>query len=176
MALRLLFHGVIAALISSLTLGMPAYAAAETTPDEQRAESAEREGSESSNNGFSTAHRRQLYKQGRLSYGKAILYNTLPGLGNFYANQYVLGGVALSLIGFVAVLVPFGVVTDQPTFIWVGTGVAGFAYGGSVTTSLFGVRAYNRRLHESLQLDESHSAFLRDLPRSRQLTLLNLQF
>jgi hypothetical protein len=160
------------ALVSSLALGTPARAAAATTESKPIEESVE------STEDFSLTHRKELYRQGRLSYGKAILFNTVPGLGNFYANQYVLGGVALSLMGFVAVLIPFGLVTDQPTFTWFGVGVAGFAYTGSVTTSIFGVSTYNRRLRESLRLDEDgdHSAFLRDLPQSRQITLVDLRF
>jgi hypothetical protein len=172
MALRSLLHGVMVALVASLTLGPPARAAAATTEPKDSEETME------SKEDFSLTHRKELYRQGRLSHGKAILYNTVPGLGNFYANQYVLGGVALSLMGFVAVLVPFGLVTDQPTFTWFGAGLAGFAYAGSVTTSIVGVSTYNRRLRESLRLDEhgDHSAFLRDLPQSRQITLVDLRF
>ena len=102
---------------------------------------------------FSQRHRHQLYEEGRLSYGRAAaLTALLPGLGNFYAQQYFIGGLAASVMGFAAVFVPYGLVTRQPGFSWAGVGLAGTAYATGFITSWFGVQRYNRRLKQGLRI------------------------
>ena len=104
---------------------------------------------------FSTRHRQQLYSEGRLHYSGAVWRTALlPGLGNFYAQQYFLGGLNASLMGFAALLIPYGLVTAQPAFSWVGGGFAGTAYTSGFITSYFGVKRYNRELRQGLRISE----------------------
>ena len=102
---------------------------------------------------FSQDHRRRLYEKGKLKYGRAAaLTALLPGLGNFYAQQYFTGGPAASLMGFAAVFIPYGLVTRQPGFSWAGVGMAGTAYATGFITSWFGVQRYNRQLKQGLRI------------------------
>lgn len=102
---------------------------------------------------FGNQHRRELYRKGRLRYSTAALRTALlPGLGNFYAEQYLLGGLNASLMGFAVVVVPYGLATNQPMFIWGGAGIAGAAYISGFITSAIGVKRYNRTLRRRLRL------------------------
>lgn len=143
-------------------------------------------GAEPDEHFFSDAHRRELYEQGRLRFSKAALLNlALPGLGNFYARQFFLGGTALTLMAFAAVFVGFGAVYSDPTYVWLGVGVLGVTYPGSIATSYFGVRKYNRELRESLRIDEARSGslgrdiqdhrFMRHVPKFRGVNI-NIRF
>lgn len=115
---------------------------------------------------LSDSHRRELYEKGRLKYSRAALWTALlPGLGNFYAEQYFLGGLNMSTVGFSAVLIPYGFVTDQDGFIWAGLGLIGVGYISGFATSYMGVRTYNRRLRQQLRVSERQSS-----PRPDALT------
>ena len=104
---------------------------------------------------FGDAHRRRIYREGKRDVRTAALRTALfPGLGNFYANQYFIGGVNASLMGFTAILVPYGLVTDQPGFAWAGLGVAAAAYTSGFITSAIGVKRYNRRLRRRLRITD----------------------
>jgi hypothetical protein len=108
---------------------------------------------------FGEQHRRELYREGRLHYSSAALRTALlPGLGNFYAEQYLLGGLNASLMGFAVVVIPYGLATDQPIFIWGGAGIAGTAYISGFITSAIGVKRYNRQLRRRLRLSSSPDA------------------
>jgi hypothetical protein len=103
---------------------------------------------------FSPEHRQQLYDANRLSERRALLYSAaLPGLGNFYAEQYALGTVALSALVFSAVFIAYGLANNQRGLANFGIGLAIVTYGGAAGTSFFGVRSYNERLRRSLHLD-----------------------
>lgn len=113
-------------------------------------------GEDSQRHFFGEQHRREIYRKGRLRYSTAALRTALlPGLGNFYAEQYLLAGLNASLMGFAIVVVPYGLATDQPIFIWGGVGIAGTAYLSGFITSAIGVKRYNRRLRRRLRLDSS---------------------
>lgn len=108
---------------------------------------------------MSDSHRRELYRKGRLRYSRAALWTALlPGLGNFYAEQYFLGGLNMSTVGFSAVLIPYGFVTDQEGFIWAGLALIGVGYISGFATSYMGVRRYNRRLRQQLRVSERPSS------------------
>lgn len=108
---------------------------------------------------FGDSHRRRLYEESRLSSTRAVLYNlALPGVGNVYAEQYLYAGVAFSLMAFAGLFVGYGLYTDQSRFVHMGLGTAGFAYGGSIVTSLLGVREYNEELRGNLNVRLSHHA------------------
>ncbi len=108
---------------------------------------------------FGDAHRRELYRDGRLQYSTAALRTALlPGLGNFYAEQYLLGGLHATLMAFAAVVIPYGLATDQAAFAWGGAGLAGSAYVSGFATSALGVRRYNRRLRRRLRLADEPAA------------------
>lgn len=119
---------------------------------------------------LSLEHRRQLYREGRLDYGRAALWTALfPGFGNFYAEQYFLGGLFASLMGFAGFFLAYGLVTRQPGFNWAAVGLAGASYAGGFSTSYIGVRNYNRRLRRSLRIEEASASLPR--PRFRGVTL-----
>lgn len=102
---------------------------------------------------FGADHRQQLYEQSRLTPSQAVLRNLLfPGLGNIYTEQYFYAGLAMSLMAFAASFASYGLVTDQPEFLWTGAATAGIAYAGSIATSIYGVHDYNERLAMGLKL------------------------
>lgn len=104
-------------------------------------------------------HRRKLYREGQLHYRTAALRTALfPALGNFYAEQYFIGGLNASLMGFAAVLIPYGLITEQLGFTWAGVGTVGAAYASGFITSAIGVRKYNRYLRRRLRLTDDPSA------------------
>lgn len=105
---------------------------------------------------FGPKHRQQLYRKGRLHYSRAALLTlALPGLGNFYAEQYLLGGLSVTLMGFAAVLVSYGFATQQTEFSWIGAGTAGAAYTTGLITTYFGIRRYNHKLRRRLRLTDA---------------------
>jgi hypothetical protein len=120
---------------------------------------------------FGQTHRERMYRQSRLSSTRALLYTlALPGLGNVYAEQYFLAGLAFSLMAFTAMFVLYGVSTQQPQFVHMGLITAGVAYTGGAVSSYLGVKKYNRRLRDSFNLDDSRSALPTspfELPRAR---------
>ena len=117
---------------------------------------------------FDKQHRREMYEKSKLSTGKALLYNlAFPGLGNVYAEQYFLGGLAFSLMAFTIMFVTYGLTTQQPQFLYIGLGTASVAYSGSMISSYFGVQRYNRRLREGYKLGMTQRTTPFDLPRAR---------
>ncbi|TXD37396.1 hypothetical protein FRC96_08245 [Lujinxingia vulgaris] len=120
---------------------------------------------------FDADHRRRIYEQGRLSHTRAALYSLLlPGLGNFYVEQYMLGTVAMSLTVFAAIFLAYGISLSRSDLVGLGAGVAGLAYGGGLITSYQGVRRYNLQLQQSLQLDRA-AAHIPSAPRTWGLSL-----
>jgi hypothetical protein len=120
---------------------------------------------------FGRSHRERMYRQSKLSSTRALLYTlALPGLGNVYAEQYFLAGLAFSLMAFTAMFVLYGVSTQQPQFVHMGLITAGVAYSGGAVSSYLGVKKYNRRLRDSFNLDDTRSARPTspfELPRAR---------
>lgn len=120
---------------------------------------------------FDANHRQRIYEQGRLSHTRAALYSLLlPGLGNFYVEQYMLGTVAMSLTVFAAIFIAYGLGLSRGDLVGLGAGVAGVAYGGGLITSYQGVRRYNLQLQQSLQLDRA-AAHTPSAPRTWGLSL-----
>lgn len=108
---------------------------------------------------FDEAHRRQLYEQTRKSEWKAIGYSlVLPGLGNFYAEQYVTGTVVGMGMVFGITALIFGQTTDQSEWTWLGLGLGGSMYVVGATTSYFGVVDYNHELRRALKVSELERA------------------
>ncbi len=102
---------------------------------------------------FSPEHRLELYEANRLSERRALLYSAaLPGWGNFYAEQYALGTVALSALVFSGIFMAYGFSNRQYGLAQFGIGLAIVTYGGAAGTSYFGVRSYNDRLRRSLHV------------------------
>lgn len=130
-------------------------APSETAEPPSSAQPASPSADESSNRGdyFGNQHRHRLYRQSKLEYYKAALWTALlPGLGNFYVDQYFLGGLHLSLMGFTALFLSYGLATERMPAVWASVVTSGLAYTSGMTTSLLGVTAYNRRLRRSLQV------------------------
>lgn len=154
-----LLVGVLVALGSESAVGQSAMGESRQESSRQTEPDAAEKNSGRPEDYFGNAHRRQLYEESKLEYSRAALWTALlPGLGNFYAEQYLIGGLNASLVGFTALLVPYGLVTDQLSFVWTGIGITGTAYVSGFTTSLIGVRNYNRRLRRSLDVPEEPRA------------------
>jgi len=153
----------VALLVATAASGGTTEAYAQTDPDEPTVESQPpmdraSPGDDPDRTGdyFGDSHRRELYEEGKLQYSRAALWSALfPGLGNFYARQYFIGGLNASLMGFTAILIPYGFSTDQLAFVWTGVGLAGSAYVSGFTSSFLGVRNYNRRLRRSLRVSSA---------------------
>lgn len=102
---------------------------------------------------FSPEHRLELYEANRLSETRALLLSAaLPGLGNFYAEQFALGAVAISAVVFSGVFIGYGLVNNQRGLASFGVGLAIVTYGVAMGSSYYGVRAYNEQLRRSLHV------------------------
>lgn len=129
---------------------------------------------------FSLEHRRELYRQSRLSPWAAVGWTfLLPGLGNLYAEQYLLAGLGFVSFTFSGSFLAYGYAADSAPFQLLGYSFAALAYGGGLTTSLLGVRRYNRNRRQSLGLDDELAGQL-SLPGSRlappETVMLNFNF
>lgn len=137
-------------------------------------------------NRFSLEHRRELYRQSRLSPWAAAGWTMLlPGLGNLYAEQYLLAGLGFVSVTFSGSFLAYGYAVDNLALRVLGFGFAGIAYGGGLGTSIPGVHRYNRQRRQSLGLDDqrAHFRFGPDGPRHLRHTtalseplMLNLRF
>lgn len=125
---------------------------AEAAPDQQPTA----EPDESSEDYFmSDAHRQRIYEQKRKKAGKAVLLSlALPGLGNIYAEQYLVGGLAFIFLAFTGVFLAYGLATQQPRVLGTGIILGVGTYTVSLGTSLLGVKRYNRLLRQGLKVEE----------------------
>ena len=114
---------------------------------------------------FGPEHRREIYETSRLQNRTALLYTAaLPGLGNFYAEQYAAGVISMAGLAFSIIFLSYGLTNNQTDVVRLGLGLAAVTYLGSGATALYGVHAYNAQLRRSLHLDAS-------LPAGPGLTL-----
>ena len=103
---------------------------------------------------MSPEHRRAIYEESRKKPQKAVLYSLLlPGVGNVYAEQYLLAGLSFVLVVFAGTFIGYGIANDQPRIIAIGGVTAALAYGGGVATSLLGVSDHNRKLRQGLKVE-----------------------
>ncbi len=73
----------------------------------------------------------------------------VPGLGHFYAKDYIMGGVLAALrVGGLAVGIPGIINRDNPSIL-VASILAGFSYLADVANAPFATRKYNDRLEAS---------------------------
>lgn len=108
---------------------------------------------------MSAEHRQEIYEQSRKRPTRAVLYNlALPGVGNFYAEQYLLGGIAVVLTAFAGTFVVYGLSTKQSDVTVLGAVLGGVAYGGSIATSLIGVSSFNEKLRQGLKVDRADAS------------------
>lgn len=105
---------------------------------------------------MSPEHRQEIYEQNRKSSTRAILWTALfPGLGNIYAEQYLLAGMAIVFMTFAGTFVGYGLSTRQPKIITLGAITAAIAYGGGGVTSVIGVSQFNAKLRRGLKVDRA---------------------
>ena len=103
---------------------------------------------------FDADHRREIYEESRLQRRRAVLYSlALPGLGNFYAEQYALGTLFMSTLVFSGMFLGFGLVNNHPDLITLGLVTTGLTYAGAGVTSYLGVQRYNAQLRRNLHLN-----------------------
>lgn len=108
---------------------------------------------------MSDAHRQEIYEANRKRGGRAVLLTlAFPGLGNIYAEQFVIAGLAFVAMTFATVFVSYGLVTKQHGIAVTGLIVAGGAYGGGIATSIAGVNRFNRLLREGLKIEQARAA------------------
>lgn len=125
---------------------------AQTQPEERLQQQSEPQ--QPSSSVFALEHRKQIYEARKLSHRTALLYNLVPGLGNYYAEQYALGTIALGSIVFSGMFLGFGFTYDQTDLVLLGSVLLGGTYVWSGLTSYFGVRTHNQQLRRSLRLDD----------------------
>jgi len=105
---------------------------------------------------MSLEHRQKIYQQKRKRPGRAVALSLLlPGLGNLYAEQFLVGGLAFIFLAFSAVFLSYGIVTSQPRILRTGLILGGGTYVGALTASLFGVSDYNRELRQGLKVGKA---------------------
>ncbi len=134
-----------------------------TSDDRDTAEEqpAQLEPSVGSQNNFDASHRLRIYEASRLDRRRAVLYSlALPGLGNFYAEQYALGTVALMSMVFTTMFLTFGLLNDHPDLVRIGSVTGVVTYAGSAVSSYLGVRSYNEQLRRSLHVDSDRLGHL----------------
>lgn len=103
---------------------------------------------------FDGNHRQEIYEKSRLQKRRAVLYSlALPGLGNFYAEQYALGTLSLTALVFSGMFLGFGLINGHPDLVRLGAITTGVTYVGSATSAYLGVRQYNAELRRNLHLD-----------------------
>lgn len=147
---RNLAETLLALAIVASTMLSPLAVVAQTTPTQQTGAAAYDEYF------MSPEHRQKIYEENRKKPATAVGYTLLlPGLGNIYAEQYLLAGVGFVLMVFAGTLVGYGLSTKQPKIIVIGAITAGSAYGVGATTSLIGVSDYNRKLRQGLKVEHS---------------------
>lgn len=155
---RLVF--LISLLLFSLATALPSARADEPSSGDTPEIDAHRLGDDApqTNTHFGPAHRQEIYEEARLERRRALLYTlALPGAGNFYAEQYALGTVAIAGLIFSAIFISFGVLNHQSDLVYLGSGLAILTYGGSATAAYLGVNRYNERLRRNLNLDAYRS-------------------
>lgn len=152
-------------LIAALVVVVPSGVGAETVPDGDEAigeEAIDTEPSpsdEETSTTFDRQHRHQLYEANRLHPWRAVAYTAaLPGVGNFYAEQYALGTVAMTAMVFAGMFIGFGAMHGHTDLLWIGGATAGTAYLGGAVSSYLGARAHNRELKRSLHIDDDPDA------------------
>lgn len=108
---------------------------------------------------FGPEHRRQIYESNKKSHVEATLWTAVfPGLGNFYAESYLLGGIFGMVMVFGTTIFAYGVATDQSDImLWGGIGMGG-AYLGSGITANFAVMDFNAELRRGLKVGEFEPA------------------
>ncbi len=108
---------------------------------------------------FGLAHRQRIYEASRLEKRHALMYTALfPGIGNFYAEQYALGTVAMMAMVFSGMFLGYGIVNDHSDLRTLGITTAVLTYTTSGTAAYLGVRSHNANLRRSLHIDNPHSA------------------
>ena len=104
---------------------------------------------------MSDEHRRKIYDTNRKRPSKAVLYSLLlPGMGNIYAEQYLIAGIEFVLVVFAGTFVAYGASTSQPRIMVLGGVTAGLAYGSGIATSVVGVNQHNRKLRQGLKVGD----------------------
>ena len=102
---------------------------------------------------FDTAHRRQIYDAQKKSELAAMGYTLIyPGLGNYYAEQYVTGTVVGMGMVFGLTCLIFGLTTEQNDWTAIGAVLGGSMYVTGGVTSYFGVHDYNAELKRALKV------------------------
>lgn len=98
-------------------------------------------------------HREEIYDERKKSEIAAVVYSlVLPGLGNFYTDQYFVGALFMSALVFAGFFAAYGFSSDQPEY-YVGAGLlAGGAYIASPITAFFSARSHNENLRRALKV------------------------
>lgn len=148
--------------VATTVVAVGSVAAGDEPPDAGQLSQPDDNGEQASNPGqgyFDTEHRIEIYEQSRLEPWRAVGYTAVfPGLGNFYAEQYVAGTVALSAMVFAGMFVGFGAMNSRPDLVRIGAVIAGLSYLGAGTAGYLGARAHNAQLRRSLHIDEQFDA------------------
>lgn len=107
---------------------------------------------------FSQEHRHEIYDAKKKSHTAAAVYSfVFPGFGNFYAEQYFLGGVNAMVGIFGLTFLTYGLVSDQSEFLWLSAGFLTISYLEGLAFALYGVSDYNTELRRGLRINEKRT-------------------
>ena len=121
---------------------------------------------------FDADHRQRIYESSRLEPRRAILYSlALPGLGNYYAEQYALGTISMMSMVFTGIFVAFGLLNNHSDLVRIGAGLGAVTYIGSATAAYLGVRSHNDQLRRSLHIDARRDAPFSSLDSPQNWTI-----
>lgn len=108
---------------------------------------------------FNASHRSEIYEKSKKSELTAVGYTLiLPGLGNYYAQQYVTGTVVGMGMVFGITAMVFGLSTDQSDWTATGGVLVGSMYVVGGVTSFVGVQDYNTDLRRALKVSDLERA------------------
>ena len=108
---------------------------------------------------FNASHRSEIYEKSKKSELSAVGYTLVfPGLGNFYAHQYVTGTVVGMGVVFGITALVFGLTTDQSDWTATGAVLGGSMYLVGGVTSVVGVQDYNSDLRRALKVSDLERA------------------
>ena len=108
---------------------------------------------------FDASHRSEIYNKSKKSGAKAIGYTLIfPGVGNYYAQQYVTGTVVGMGVVFGMTALIFGLTTDQSEWVATGAVLGGSMYVVGGVTSYVGVQDYNADLRRALKVSDLERA------------------
>lgn len=117
---------------------------------------------------FTLEDRKSFYEDAKLDVSTAVVRTLiLPGLGNFYAEQYFTGVLVMSAFTLGVLSLIYGVANDLTDANLIGGLFIFGSYGAGIGMSYYGVEAYNEDLRRRYNLQTSGM----ETPRTLNVTM-----